>query len=156
MVLQNYQTFIEITANMIYLVALGLGLKCLRKVHLNTQCTEVRFASFLSGGFTTIAVRNPLERKLAKCTSVPWLAYVICICYKDWKIDDIFAAGLWVWFTILWYTQSQRDYNSTLVGTPSEKLEWKYSELSNFHKIWIIVLHVNDHIEEKLGSEMFR
>ena len=34
------------------------------------QCTEVHFASFLSGGFTTMAVINPLERKLAKCTSV--------------------------------------------------------------------------------------
>ena len=70
MVLQNYQTFIEITANMIYLVALGLGLKCLHKVHLNTECTEVRFASWLSGGFTTRAVINPPERKLAKRTSV--------------------------------------------------------------------------------------
>ena len=46
---------------MIYLVALGLGLKCLRKVHLNTQCTKVRFASWRSGGFTTMAVINPLE-----------------------------------------------------------------------------------------------
>ena len=44
----------------------------------------------------------------------------------------------------------------TLAGTPSEKLERKYSELSNFHKIWNIVLTVNDHIEKKLGSEMFR
>ena len=26
------------------------------------QCTEVRFASFLSGGFTTMALLNPLER----------------------------------------------------------------------------------------------
>ena len=32
--------------------------------------TEVRFASFLSGGFTTVAVINPPERKLAKRTSV--------------------------------------------------------------------------------------
>ena len=32
--------------------------------------TEVRFASFLSGGFITANVVNPLERKLAKCTSV--------------------------------------------------------------------------------------
>ena len=32
----------------------------------------------------------------------------------------------------------------------------KYSELSNLHKIWNIVHNVNDHIEEKLGSEMFR
>jgi hypothetical protein len=30
----------------------------------------VYFASFLSGGFTTMAVINPPERKLAKRTSV--------------------------------------------------------------------------------------
>ena len=34
------------------------------------HCTEVRFASFLSGGFTTMAVINPLENKLAKRISV--------------------------------------------------------------------------------------
>jgi hypothetical protein len=34
------------------------------------QSTEVRFASFLSGGFTTMAVINPPEKKLAICTSV--------------------------------------------------------------------------------------
>ena len=61
---------------MIYLVALGLALKCLRKVHLNTQCTEVRFASWLSGRFTTMAVINPPERKLAKHTSVHWFKLV--------------------------------------------------------------------------------
>ena len=37
------------------------------------QCTEVRFASFFSGGFTTMAVINPPERKLAKRISVHWL-----------------------------------------------------------------------------------
>ena len=36
MVLQNYQNLIEITSNMI--VSLGVGLKCPRKIHLNTQC----------------------------------------------------------------------------------------------------------------------
>ena len=36
------------------------------------QCTEVRFARFLSGGFITAIVANPLERKLAKRTSVQW------------------------------------------------------------------------------------
>ena len=36
------------------------------------QCTEERFASFLSGGFTTMAVMNPTERKLAKRTSLQW------------------------------------------------------------------------------------
>ena len=38
MVLQNYQNFIEMTSNMIYIVAHGGGFKCPRKIHLNTQC----------------------------------------------------------------------------------------------------------------------
>ena len=38
--------------------------------HYTAQCTEVRFASFFSGGFTTMAVINPPENKLAHCTSV--------------------------------------------------------------------------------------
>ena len=32
------QNFIEMTLNMIYIVAFGGGLKCPRKIHLNTQC----------------------------------------------------------------------------------------------------------------------
>jgi hypothetical protein len=35
--------------------------------------SEVRFASFLSGGFTTMAVINPQDLKLANRTSVYWL-----------------------------------------------------------------------------------
>ena len=38
MVLQNYQKFIVLTSNMIYIVALGVGFKCPRKIHLNAQC----------------------------------------------------------------------------------------------------------------------
>ena len=41
--------------------------------YLNTQLrrgTEARFVSFLSGGFITTIVANPLERKLAKPTPV--------------------------------------------------------------------------------------
>ena len=34
------------------------------------HCTEVRFGSFLSGGFITEVVVNSLERKLAKRTSL--------------------------------------------------------------------------------------
>ena len=37
------------------------------------QCTEVHFVSFLFGRFTTMAVINPPERKLANRTSVQWL-----------------------------------------------------------------------------------
>ena len=37
---------------------------------LSPHYTEVRFASFLSGGFTTMTIINQPERKLAKRTSV--------------------------------------------------------------------------------------
>ena len=37
------------------------------------QCTNVHFASFLSGGFITAIVANSPERKLAKRTSVQYL-----------------------------------------------------------------------------------
>jgi hypothetical protein len=50
------------------------------------ECTEVRFASFFSGRFTTMAVIIPPERKQAKCTSVE------CIGDLDlktkWEIQD--------------------------------------------------------------------
>ena len=36
-VLQNYQNSIELTSNMICIVALGVGLKCPREIHLYTQ-----------------------------------------------------------------------------------------------------------------------
>ena len=42
------------------------NIKNVEDVDLSVQCTEVRFASFLSGGFTTMAVINQPERKLAK------------------------------------------------------------------------------------------
>ena len=74
MVLQNYQNFTEMTSNMIYIVAFGVGLKCPRKIHLNTQCTEVRFASLLSSGFITAIVVNLPEKKLGKRTSVHYPA----------------------------------------------------------------------------------
>ena len=41
MVLQNYQNFIEMTSKLINFVAFGGGLKCLRKIHLNTQWGEM-------------------------------------------------------------------------------------------------------------------
>ena len=50
MILQNYQNFIEMISNMIYIVALGGGFKCPHKIHLNTQCTKVHFACFFSVG----------------------------------------------------------------------------------------------------------
>ena len=42
------------------------------------HCTEVRFASLLSGGLITAIVVNPPESKLAKRTSVH--------CLKQWSM----------------------------------------------------------------------
>ena len=43
------------------------------------QCTEVRFASFLSSEFITAIVVNPPERNLAKRTSVQWPVFFILV-----------------------------------------------------------------------------
>ena len=65
------------------------------------QCTEVRFASFLSGGFTSMAVINRPERKLEKRTSVFVYIFksvlVLFISHNDfrqsksWQNQDVFG-----------------------------------------------------------------
>ena len=40
--------------------------------HCINQCKELHFASLLSGGFTTMAIINPPEKKLTNRTSVQW------------------------------------------------------------------------------------
>ena len=49
------------TANMIYTVALGVGLKCPSKVHLNTQCTLMRFSD-LKEASTDITADSIFEK----------------------------------------------------------------------------------------------
>ena len=44
------------------------------------QCTEVRFASVLSRGFTTMVVINPPEKILANRTSVQWHSASESVC----------------------------------------------------------------------------
>ena len=76
MVLLNYQNFIAMTSNMIYTVALGVGFKCPRKIHLYTQCTEMIFASLLSGGFTTtMAVINPISSQNKRTVELDLITY---------------------------------------------------------------------------------
>ena len=41
------------------------------------HCTGMRFASLLSGGFTTMAVINPPEKKQANRTSVHCIGYLL-------------------------------------------------------------------------------
>ena len=58
MVLQNYQNFIELTSNMIYIVAFGGGLKCPRKIHLNTQWGEGALCIEMSSMWTFLGNEN--------------------------------------------------------------------------------------------------
>ena len=50
-------------------------------------CTEVHFDSFLSDGFTTMAVINPPERKLAKRTCVYWSTRCVNDSVKNFNLD---------------------------------------------------------------------
>ena len=55
MVLQNYQSFIEMTSNIIYIVAHGSGLKCPHKMHFGFEHTVPFFPCFgiTEGNFST-------------------------------------------------------------------------------------------------------
>ena len=46
---KSYQNLIEITSNMIYIIALGVGLKCPRKIYLNTQCPLLKYGDTIYG-----------------------------------------------------------------------------------------------------------
>ena len=59
-------------------------------IFLSEECTEVRFASFLSCGFTTVAVINPPEKKLAKRTSMEWEGFLIFALYFHIAVVIIF------------------------------------------------------------------
>ena len=68
------------------------------------DCTEVRFASFFSGGFTTMAVINSPERKFAKRISVDWSTardytvdkYKCIVCFlKNWASPSNWQDHLW-------------------------------------------------------------
>ena len=48
-----------------------------------THCTEVCFASFLSGIFTPMAVINPPEKKLTNRTSVHCFVFNLLKLYLD-------------------------------------------------------------------------
>ena len=53
-----------------YILGITYKVQCVINTKV-AECKEVSFGSFLSGGFIT-ATENPLERKLAKHTSMEW------------------------------------------------------------------------------------
>ena len=62
----------NVKKNLLYRTLIFVKQKILsfEAVRAHNHCTEVRFANFLSGGFTIMAVIDPPEKKLAKHTSV--------------------------------------------------------------------------------------
>ena len=64
------------------------------------HCTKVRFASFLSGGFTTMAVINPPKSKLAKCTSVHWFVWKPYFCFIVSICISVFVFSMYHFFLL--------------------------------------------------------
>ena len=58
----------------------------------------MHFASFLSGGFTTMAVINPPEKKLAKRTSVHWVRNLLAPATGRYDV----LGSFFVWETGFW------------------------------------------------------
>ena len=58
----------------------------LGKVSSSTHCKEVRFASFLSGGFSSVAVMHQPEKKLEKPLCIVRLLH-------NYDTDYIFIKG---------------------------------------------------------------
>ena len=84
MVLQNYQKLIS---NMIYIVALGVGLKCPRKIHLNTQWG-------VGGG----VVQCPLFPTALQCQ--PRLQNMSVVCVKFSLASVLFRDSMYVYICI--------------------------------------------------------
>ena len=80
------KTFIELTSNMIYTVALGIGFKCPRKIHLNTQCPPG--FSDLATGLQFISARPTITLQITIKLHVPW-PYALIIYVWSVKLDLI-------------------------------------------------------------------
>ena len=97
------------------------------------HCTEVRFASLLSGGFITAIVVNPPEMKLAKRTSV----HCLCFCHFIQKQKSLITSLI-----------SRRFFLSLWIML--ESYEWNYSSrLSSFccFQKWKLVTLLLSHID---------
>ena len=93
----------------------------------------MHFISFLSGRFTTMVVIDPAEKKLAKRTSVHWIASVVLSAlHMYWFL----AVASWItWFISSWEkiallksrTNSQNDnyFHSELCFFKPDHIDWK-------------------------------
>ena len=77
------------------------------------DCTEVRFATFFSGGCITAIVGNPLERRLAKCTSVDctevrFARFLYGLCESESKRELCYYKNYFTQFCLLAYMAASR------------------------------------------------
>ena len=98
------------------------------------QCTEVRFASLLSGGFTTVI--NPPEKKLANRTSVQWSIsnfFTNKISQgRNWSVEKITYLALCGYIV-----QGVSTYRASAYGILNTLIMWSTQiSLNNFQNIW--------------------
>ena len=115
------------------------------------QCTEVRFASFLSGGFITAIVVNPPERKLAKSTSVQWsMSYYGChalnMLLKTWA-QSWCQVCLWTMSDMVKYraVSFKKEHIAALYFTMSDIVHYSLSVLFSYTQLsrWGLKLQIS-------------
>ena len=133
MVLQNYKHFIEMTSNMIYIVALGVGLKCPSKIHLNTQCPPppgfFRVNSF-------VCFTDNLDISLSSSNSTWELFSLInCVHFAEVYLRTILfiLVSLVSGMRIVFATQNQvRQCGPGIPTSPLQSMYWKFSRDIHF------------------------
>ena len=119
MVLQNYENFIEMTSNLIHIVAFGGGLKFLCKIHFNTQCFIL---SCLLNFF------DPLENHGLN-------SWNLTVCYTDWRRNNLYVKMqtmeekgkcLAVWGTWILYTTRTYGYKTPCMYPRTTDTQWRH------------------------------
>ena len=144
MVLQNHQNLIEMTSNIFDIIAFGVGYKCPRKIHLNTQWGGGGYLFLLlfsvynvhtynmGGIMVPWWMKNILLLNLREHIRRPWMSNFIHInrCYfgirfrrKRLSCEQYWPNTLWIriWFLIHSLTilcQIYLQINFFLRGTP--------------------------------------
>ena len=144
MVLQNYQNFTEMTSNIIYFVPFGVGLKCPRKIHLNTQCPPLLRDNFkvFAGWFlksirfcswnyffqlNPIVIWNDSKRNVIKCKS--FLSFYVPI------KNDFFPSFLFFLVFYINFIWPRHFFSSS-----TDKLSWKWKIICSTIKIVCVII----------------
>ena len=157
MVLQNYQTFTEMTSNLIYIVAFGVGLKYQHKIHLNTQWGRGGGQKFrknwrrhlwmtltdcgliqsdvqtYSNGSSNVFSRFKWDQTSRKRSKKKGKTRVVLE-----KIASIFPRNMcsrWISWTLWAYPKTNEEMDGTLKIIPYPKLAWN----TRRHHLWMLL-----------------